>query len=738
MRASSYKSAFVALVVLLCAFFAPMLLRGHVVYPHDNGLELGVASGEPSEHRSNRKFSDQSSVYVPEIHHHLNGDHESWLSTWNPHVELGRPSIQVAGFGPSSPIARVLGWFTSDEFVMATWLAISAVVLIACFCFLFLRALDLHAWACFAASAGVSIGPFAIHYLNVVQLLSGVAWTFALLWLITRFIQRPAFAHGAGIAFATYLLFITAYPQQIVWHAYLIVAYTLVRLVTSEGTLRIKSKTAGVMFVAALCGVALSAPIYLDLAIQARQSARLDTEPEFFLVRLPTIRGADDVLRYFAKVFDALWQGNPITIEDQDVFNGLCFTPFFVAVFLVSWMSGVWRRSWLWLAFGLLTFVLTVWHAAYIFGVDHLGLHLSRFVPLRAGVIPWAVAGAMTIDHVLRAPLRPRVVAIAIAVCPLALVLYGHGDWRYFGASIAFVAVTIAFLLHRHVAWLVILVVGTVFYYGQAMLITRPETDIHVTSPLVEKIRELSTGGTRYACVGNEPPRLLPPNQEVQLGLRSIHSYNSLSSLAYQEWVLRLSEKGTRTYGRQFKRIASAARLDSEDLAYSGLGVFVSARRLDSARLASAGEVDGMRLYRSTLPPMLEAQISQFDLVDAEGARITEPIAAVRGSGVRRTLSRDDHLRFELRPSAAHTLLFVSQQYHPQWKASADGAALATVEIDGFYQGVVVPAGTKAVELRYRPFVLWSWIPQLLLLVFALALGWRVVRSRHLPESSPR
>lgn len=732
MSTSSYKSAFLALAALLCAFFLPLIVRGHVVYPHDNGLELGVKTRASDEFPSNRKFSDQSSVYVPEIRHHLRGDHDAWLSTWNPHVELGRPSIQVAGFSPASPLTHVLAWFTADEFVLATWLAISAVILIACFSFLFLRALALHPWACFAASAGVSMGPFAIHYLNVVQLLSGLAWTFALLWLITRFIQRRTFAHGAGIAFATYLLFITAYPQQIVWHAYLVVAYTIVRLWTSETEPWRRATIAGALIVFALCGVALCAPVYLDLAIQASQSARLDTDPEFFLVRLPTIRNLGDLGLYVAKVFDALWQGNPITIEDQDVFNGLCFTPFYVVLFVLAWMDGLWRRSWLWIAFGVLTFVLTVWHSAYLFGVDHLGLHLSRFVPLRAGVIPWAVAGAMALDRILRVGLRRRALAVALALCPLGIALASHLhagshlDWTYVGASIAFVAATVALLLHRSVVWVLILVTGTVFHYGQRMLLTRPESEIHRTSPLVEKLRELTADGTRYACVGGQEPRLLPPNQEVQLGLRSIHSYNSLSSLSYQEWVLRLSETGTRTYGRQFKRIASEARLNSDDLGYSGIAVFVSARPL--AGLSSLGQVDNVRLYRPLEKPVLEAQLERFELVNEKSAHVAGSMSAQRGLALRRTIARDDQLRFELSASAAPTLLFVSQQYHPQWKASSRGQSLTTVEVDDFYQGVVIPAGTTDVELQFRPYVVWSWIPQCLLVLFALYLGWRALR----------
>jgi hypothetical protein len=36
------------------------------------------------------------------------------------------------------------------------------------------------------------------------------------------------------------------------------------------------------------------------------------------------------------------------------------------------------------------------------------------------------------------------------------------------------------------------------------------------------------------------------------------------------------------------------------------------------------------------------------------------------------------------------------------------------VIVNGFYQGVVLPPNTSEVELFFRPFVLWSWLPQLL------------------------
>jgi hypothetical protein len=42
------------------------------------------------------------------------------------------------------------------------------------------------------------------------------------------------------------------------------------------------------------------------------------------------------------------------------------------------------------------------------------------------------------------------------------------------------------------------------------------------------------------------------------------------------------------------------------------------------------------------------------------------------------------------------------------------GSTVATVIVNRFYQGVVLPPNTSEVKLFLRPFVLWNWLPQLL------------------------
>ena len=92
----------------------------------------------------------------------------------------------------------------------------------------------------------------------------------------------------------------------------------------------------------------------------------------------------------------------------------------------------------------------------------------------------------------------------------------------------------------------------------------------------------------------------------------------------------------------------------------------------------------------------------------------------------------DDFQKIQVTSSAKETLFFVSQQYHPAWRAMAGRRPLRTMLINRFYQGVILPPMTSEVELSFRPFVLWSWVPQFFFVAAAaLLLLRRLLRGRH-------
>ena len=125
----THRQAFGLLLAVLLAYFAPVIFRGEVIFPHDNRVEVG-AQPVKGERISNRKFSDMSSTSIPELHHQLLGNAHGWISTWNPHVEMGRPTWQFNGLGKAFVLTHALSLVSDDAFLVYTWLTVLAVSLI--------------------------------------------------------------------------------------------------------------------------------------------------------------------------------------------------------------------------------------------------------------------------------------------------------------------------------------------------------------------------------------------------------------------------------------------------------------------------------------------------------------------------------------------------------------------------------------------------------------------------------
>lgn len=107
---SSYKHALVYYVVLVGVLFSGFL--SYVVAPHRQEIEVAQAQlvNSDSPLIENRKFSDFTNAYVPEISEHLKVSRSGWLPLWSNNTELGRPLYQISGFSsaylPSWVIAR--------------------------------------------------------------------------------------------------------------------------------------------------------------------------------------------------------------------------------------------------------------------------------------------------------------------------------------------------------------------------------------------------------------------------------------------------------------------------------------------------------------------------------------------------------------------------------------------------------------------------------------------------------
>lgn len=728
--ANTYLKTFLALVVLQTLYFGPMIVQRAVFFPHNNGFEVSGLEVADNTGITNRKFSDQSSALIPEINQHLHGTQQAWLSTWNPHVQLGRPTFQMFGLSKAYLLTHILSVFLDNPFILYTCLTLLTSYLTSLFCFLFLKALELHPLACFSIAAGLSLGTFFAYWLTFVMFLATWCWTLALLWLIAEFVKHKSFTIAASIAFASYSLLLTGYPQAIVIHAFLICGFTLKRLWQSPSHLKTKLYTALGLVGAALAGVVTALPAYLDVFIYTQRSVRFKVGDEFFLAVLPSIRSFNELALFLSQLFDAFWFGNVIKQEYPFVFNGLCLTPFYFVLLLLS--LGLWRQLWAWQLWVAGCLLATIWAPAYLFMVHYLGFSLSRSIPLGGAIIPAFVLCGYAVDHILRHGFEKRsLFAIAAFVTPLLLSSFVAINQRP-KLQTSFVALcllltlgTAWFVTKRKPATLILLTIASVWVYGFTIALTQPMSEIQTTSPLVDRIRSETVDGSRYALIGQDLAGILPPNQESLLQVKSIHSYDSLTSTNYQRLMEQLSNIDSSIYRRYFTSVASDAKLQQAAFSYSGVSLLLTRSKLDTTHFKVTGEINGIMVYRSLAPPIQAAQLTNFAVNETGGVVLSGPLNEQSGLQTKKIVAQDDFMKFQMTPSDRETLLFVSQQSHPFWKATSKTIPLSTVTINDFYLGVIIPPYTNEAEIRFSPFVVWSWIPQAIYIVlfFAVMIG---------------
>lgn len=737
----------------LLAFFGPVLFGGQVFYCNDNSLELGLAPGPVEGTISTRQYSDQSLTYVPELHHNLNGRSSGWISTWNPHVELGRPSFQIFGLGRAFLVTRMLAWLERDAFRNYTLCGVLALALSALFGFKLLEALGLSRTAAVVGALGLGLGLKPASSLLFVVFLWGTCWTLGLLWLVTATFRKPTAGSLFGLALCTHCLFVSAYPQQVVWSGYLLVGYTLLTAARSGRGLRSTAGILGGVGAAVAVGALGALPLYLDLLTQAGLSSRVSTDPAFLIQAMPRLESWRDAAIHLTTSFDALWFGNVVAPE-YPAYVGFSATPLFALLAVPALTRRSARRFWPILAFAVVCVLCDFSEAVYRFGIDHLGLSFSRFKAMSQLQIPVMVLAAYGVDRVLRdgrrRPWRETLAGLALVgfvlVCALTSGLELRTAWVVIGLLFALGA--LAFLWTQKPLLVILLALASTFHHGFRTQVRRPRSAIFETSPLVEAIRQRTPDGRRFAWVRHRGGydmdegrvRLIGPNTEALLGLRSIHTYDSLSSRAYQSWTLELNgQENDMSFGRRFSDVRDLEPLSDERRRLTGVSVLLSPQVLVVPGTTLDETVGFMHLFTLGEAPLLEARFPDFAR-DEEGGVTIEGFTDADCEPAERTLDLDDALDFRIRPAPRETLLFVSQQFHPYWHATSDGAALETVRVNGLYQGVILPPDTAEVRLRFRPNVRWMWVPQFLfaalgaLLLGAVAL--RRARGYRSPSSA--
>ena len=266
------------------------------------------------------------------------------------------------------------------------------------------------------------------------------------------------------------------------------------------------------------------------------------------------------------------------------------------------------------------------------------------------------------------------------------------------------------------------------------LMLKQDPAQIAMTSPLVDKVRENLPLGSRYAVAAPEVS-VLPPNLNATLGLATVHSCNSLSSSRYHTLIKSLGGD-VQTYGRWNRAI-------SPDFAgamfwMSNISLILSPGKLAHENLEYLGEESGIHLYRvlsrmgeslQVVPPQLDMSLTRMVLDDPRGMITNIPV---------KILDRGDVLEFEVKPTAPSVFL-LSQKFHRDWEALAETnqgwQTVQTVEVNGVFQGVLLPPETRRVRFDFKPFVRYTWIAHVfwfLLLVLAGFKSWQGYRRKAL------
>ena len=284
---------------------------------------------------------------------------------------------------------------------------------------------------------------------------------------------------------------------------------------------------------------------------------------------------------------------------------------------------------------------------------------------------------------------------------------------------------------------LMMVVVSVLAMTSYPLMLKQDPEQIAMTSPLVEKIRENLPLGSRYAVAG-PGISVLPPNLNATLGLSSVHSYNSLSSTRFHTLIKALGGE-VQTYGRWNGSIAPD--YSSPMFWMSNISFILSPSKLSHENLEALDVESVIYFYRvvSRMGESLQIPFSSPLDIDSKKFVIDDP-RMLNHSNPTKVVDEGDVLEFEVTPSAP-SFFVLSQKFHRDWHARAytnhEWQAVPTVEINGVFQGVLLPPGVNRVRLEFKPLVRYSWVAHVfwfLLLVLAGFKSWRSYRDRVLEK----
>jgi hypothetical protein len=736
---STWKGAIAGYGLLFFVLMSPYLVLGEVVAPHRQAMEMGATEAPQNDpHTENRKFNDFALGYIPAMSEQMNAPRSGWLALWTNQNELGRPLAQITGLGGAYPPSWLLMQVTGDPWRFITILSLSTCFLAGLFVLLFCRELGLSPLAGFTAGISLAASPLFMYWLTFPMFPAVWCWAAGALLGLIRLTRRASLADWSLLAFCAYSGLMTAYPQPLVFHAYLLAGYGLFLAYRKrEAGWPAAARFLAMAGSAVLIGGALALPVYLDIARIASESARVAPDISFFTATLPSITSLGEAVRLLVLSTTPEIFGNPIATGYPFPYDGVSVTlvvAFLCTVALLS-RPGPTAGWWLCVVVAILFGVIT---PLYEVGVRFLGFNVSRSTPLGTVMLPLMIIAAYGVDALTQRSGGPKPFVIGATVAGLSAIIglgiaYGllqsvEIRWMQILAFIAMGALLAAQFLRPRPVLVVLALILVLLTVSRPLLLRQDPAHIATTSPLIDQIRASLPAGSRFA-VASPGISALPPNLNATLQLPSIHSYNSLSSRLYQHLIAELGGE-VKTYGRWNAMIAP----DYESAAFwmSNIGLVLAPNRLQDPNLDYLGSASDVHLHK-VIARMGDS--IQIETADPE-KQIIDP-RLYRRLVSSRLSDMGDLLEFKV-TSGAPSLLILSQTFDRAWEASAfDGSGWAparTIVVNGTFQGIVLAPEAQLVTLQFKPYARFAWIAHAFWLILLAGMGaqaaWRMSRFR--------
>ena len=740
MKFTSYLAVF-GLYLLLFGLMTFPYWTGDAIAPTRQFLSIGGLDNTSALEVENHKFSDFENGYIPEIWAHMHGNRSGWLALWTGQNELGRPLYQISGFSNAYPLSWVIAGLTNDPWRFITVLSLLTCFVAGVFIVLFCKEVGLHPLAGLISGVSVATSPLFMYWLTFPMFPAVWCWASGALWALTRLGRKEDLLAWSVLSFSGYSLLMTAYPQPVVFHMYLLAGYGIYLIMQKQKEgVREAIRFVALATSALLVSVALAAPIYADLARISAESARVAPDTLFFTSILPRLDSLASALQLLVLGTTPWLLGNPISEQYPFPYDGLSITPL-VMFFAVISAFVAFKKTWGWWLAILVICMLAFVHPLYAFCVKYFGFGLSRSNPLGSITLPLCVIVAYGADALVRrttswvfcrAAWGGVIGIVAVLFIGIAFGL-GHAitiRWDMVLCTLILTGLLAAQVQRTRPILLILALVLVLASISYPLMLRQNPAQIAKTSPLVEKVRASLPADSRFA-VAAPGLTVLPPNLNAELGLPSVHSYNSLSPMRYHALIESLGGN-VQTFGRWNASIAP----DYQSVMFwmSNIGLMLSPKKLTEENLEYLGQESGVYLYkvRSRMGSSLQVVPTRIE-VRADGLSIADP-RLLPNRTPSKLVDEGDLMEFGVTSEVA-SVLILSQKFYRDWQAQvltgSSWTPAQTIVVNGVFQGVLLPSDTQRVRLQFKPYARYAWIADVFWLFLLALLGFTVWRERR-------